>query len=179
MSSLIIRGLTYYWRTQSCRGVRCGDRGRRARRGTARRRLRTRQPSRSRGRTTGQDRLRGHIDRVFSRAARRRPARAARCVSQIARCVPLVAANAVVSVQQTGRKAGQVRVYGVDDRFWRFHGVEGVSGPSGRDAYVSPALAAQLEAGSDSVILVRVRDQRISRSSRCTDVVTRSVEHCG
>jgi hypothetical protein len=53
----------------------------------------------------------------------------------------------VVSVQQSGRKAGQVRVYGVDDRFWRFHGVEGVSGPSSRDAYVSPALATQIGAG--------------------------------
>jgi hypothetical protein len=60
-------------------------------------------------------------------------------------------------VQQTGRKAGQVRVYGVDDRFWRFHGVDQVTGPSSRDAYVSPALATQIGAAADSVILVRVQ----------------------
>ena len=70
---------------------------------------------------------------------------------------PLIVANAVVSVQQSGRKAAQVRVYAVDDRFWRFHGVESVSGPTERDAYVSPALAAQLAASPDEVILVRVQ----------------------
>jgi ABC-type lipoprotein release transport system permease subunit len=70
---------------------------------------------------------------------------------------PLVVANAIVSVQQTGRKAGQVRVYAVDDRFWRFHGVDGVNGPADRDAYVSPALAAQLDASPEEVILVRVQ----------------------
>ena len=50
-----------------------------------------------------------------------------------------------------------MRVYGVDDRFWRFHGVEGVSGPASRDAYVSPALASQIGAAAGSVILVRVQ----------------------
>jgi ABC-type lipoprotein release transport system permease subunit len=77
--------------------------------------------------------------------------------AHISGVTPLVVANAVVSVQQSGRKAGQVRVYGVDDRFWRFHGVEDVSGPSSRDAYVSPALATQIGAAADSVILVRVQ----------------------
>ena len=77
--------------------------------------------------------------------------------TSLSRVVPLVVANAVVSVQETGRRAGQVRVYGVDDRFWRFHGIEEVSGPSDRDAYVSPALAEQLGAASESVILVRVQ----------------------
>jgi ABC-type lipoprotein release transport system permease subunit len=76
---------------------------------------------------------------------------------RISNVVPLVVASAVVSVQQTGRKAGQVRAYGVDDRFWRFHGVAGVAGPSSRDAYVSPALATQLGAAADTVILVRVQ----------------------
>ena len=71
--------------------------------------------------------------------------------------VPLVVANAVVSVQGSERKAGQVRVYGVDDRFWRFHGVPDVAGPANRDAYVSPALATQLGSAAESVILVRVQ----------------------
>jgi ABC-type antimicrobial peptide transport system permease subunit len=71
--------------------------------------------------------------------------------------VPLVVANAIVSVQETGRKAGQVRIYGVDDRFWRFHGIEDVNGPSDRDAYISPALAGQLDATDGSVILTRVQ----------------------
>ena len=86
-----------------------------------------------------------------------RPAENSGASAAVSGVVPLVAANAMVSVQQTGRKAGQVRVYGVDDRFWRFHGVEGVSGPSSRDAYVSPALASQISAAADSVILVSVQ----------------------
>lgn len=80
-----------------------------------------------------------------------------RASAHISGVTPLVVANAVVSAQQSGRKAGQVRVYGVDDRFWRFHGVEDVSGPSSRDAYVSPALATHIGAAADSVILVRVQ----------------------
>lgn len=70
---------------------------------------------------------------------------------------PLVVANAVVSIQGQDRKTGQVRVYGIDDRFWRFHDVDGVSGPSNRDAFVSPALATQIDAGVDSVLLVRIQ----------------------
>src|SRR5262245_4644818 len=36
---------------------------------------------------------------------------------------PLVVAQAFVTGQDNGKSAGDVRVYGVDDRFWRFHGV--------------------------------------------------------
>ncbi len=69
---------------------------------------------------------------------------------------PLVIAQGFVSDQATGRRAGRVRVYGVDDRFWRFHGLAGVAGPPDRDALVSPGLAARLRAGLGSTILVRV-----------------------
>lgn len=70
---------------------------------------------------------------------------------------PLVMAQGVVTAQENGRRAGQVVVYGVDDRFWRFHGVSGVSGPSDREALVSPALAAQLGLDEKDAILVRVQ----------------------
>ena len=49
-----------------------------------------------------------------------------------------------------------MQVYGVDDRFWRFHGVDGRSGPAGRDAFVSRALAADIGAADGSTVLVRV-----------------------
>src|SRR5207247_10930413 len=54
------------------------------------------------------------------------------------------------------RRASRVQVYGVDDRFWRFHHVDGVSGPSGRDALISRALAADIGAAAGSAVLVRV-----------------------
>ena len=70
---------------------------------------------------------------------------------------PLVVAQGFVTEQGGGRQAGQVRVYGVDDRFWQFHGLSGVSGPTDRDALVSPALADQIGSPPGSTILVRVQ----------------------
>jgi putative ABC transport system permease protein len=69
---------------------------------------------------------------------------------------PLFAVEGTVSDQVSGRRASRVLVYGVDDRFWRFHAVAGASGPSGRDALVSPALAADIGAAVDSTVLVRI-----------------------
>ena len=84
---------------------------------------------------------------------------------------PIVIAQGVVTNQDGGSRAGQVRVYGVDDRFWRFHGVTALGGPTDRglqpaqgipslsrgDALISPALATELGAGEGSTILVRVQ----------------------
>jgi ABC-type lipoprotein release transport system permease subunit len=70
--------------------------------------------------------------------------------------VPLLIARGIVTNQESGRRVGQVAVYGVDDRFWDFHGVE-VDGPADRQAYLSPSLAEQLVAGDEVAILVRVQ----------------------
>ena len=70
---------------------------------------------------------------------------------------PLVAAQGLVTEQEGRRRAGQVRVYGVDDRFWQFHGVAGIAGPLDRDALVSPALARDIDARAGSTVLVRVQ----------------------
>jgi len=70
---------------------------------------------------------------------------------------PLVVAQAFVSGQESGRTAGDVRVYGVDDRFWRFHGVSGVTGPGDRDAFLSPALADRVGAKASDAVLVRTQ----------------------
>jgi ABC-type lipoprotein release transport system permease subunit len=70
---------------------------------------------------------------------------------------PLMIAEGLVTNQDTGRRVGRVRVYGVDDRFWRLHLVEGVSGPADREGYVSPALADELGVAGGDPILVRVQ----------------------
>ena len=70
---------------------------------------------------------------------------------------PLVVAQGLVTEQSGNRRAGQVRVYGVDDRFWQFHRVPGVTGPHDRDALISPSLAQELAAGPGASILVRVQ----------------------
>src|SRR5687767_15921436 len=59
--------------------------------------------------------------------------------------------------RSSGRRAGQVRVYGVDDRFWRFHGVTAVTGPGGLDAMLSPALAEEINGRVGGTILIRVQ----------------------
>ena len=68
---------------------------------------------------------------------------------------PLVIMQGAVTEQATGRRTANVAVYGVDDRFWQFHGVQR-SGPAGRDAFVSRALAADIGASDGGTVLVRL-----------------------
>jgi hypothetical protein len=70
---------------------------------------------------------------------------------------PLLIAQGMVTSQNEDRRVAQARVYGVDDRFWRFHSVANVSGPTDRQAFISPALGRQLGASKGDSILVRVQ----------------------
>ena len=65
---------------------------------------------------------------------------------------PLIASSSFVTHEPSGRRAGSVIVYGVDERFWRFHGVQPPAGPA-----ISPALAAELGAQSGDTVLVRLQ----------------------
>ncbi len=65
---------------------------------------------------------------------------------------PLLAATAVVTHEPSGRRASNVFVYGVDERFWRFHGLDPRDG-----TFISPALAAELGAASRDVLLTRLQ----------------------
>ena len=69
---------------------------------------------------------------------------------------PLAVMQGLVTGQQSGQRASRVQVYGVDDRFWTFHGVAGRQGPGNRDAFLSRALAADIGAADGSTVLVRV-----------------------
>jgi putative ABC transport system permease protein len=80
---------------------------------------------------------------------------------------PIIVVPGFATGQESGRRAGQVRVYGVDDRFWRFHGVDAVAGPDERQALLSPALAEELDSPTGSAVLVRVQ--------RPTDIPLESV----
>ena len=72
-----------------------------------------------------------------------------------AAAAPLVALSGIVADQASGRRAGDVAVYGVDERFWSFHR-EAPRGLEGRDALVSAALARELDAGAGATLLLRV-----------------------
>jgi ABC-type lipoprotein release transport system permease subunit len=70
---------------------------------------------------------------------------------------PLLALEGVVTHERSGARAGGVQVFGVDDRFWQFHAVDGVSGPAERAAYLSPSLARELGTSEGDALLLRVQ----------------------
>jgi ABC-type lipoprotein release transport system permease subunit len=69
--------------------------------------------------------------------------------------IPLVTLEGVLTHEASGRRAGRVQVYGVDERFWRFHGIEAQT-LGGGEALMSPALAEELGASAGDQLLLRV-----------------------
>jgi putative ABC transport system permease protein len=66
---------------------------------------------------------------------------------------PLIVLQGMVTHERDRRRAAKVSIYGVDDRFWSFHGV---APQPGSDAQLSPALARELGANPGDAILIRV-----------------------
>jgi putative ABC transport system permease protein len=64
---------------------------------------------------------------------------------------PIIAMQGIVMNDKSGRRASNVNVYGVDDRFWNFQGV-----PSSSGVAVSSALARELGASVGDALLLRV-----------------------
>jgi putative ABC transport system permease protein len=73
-------------------------------------------------------------------------------VPGVAGATPLIVAKAFVTNEGSGRRAGNVFVYGVDERFWQFHGL-----PPADGVWASPALAAEVGAKQDDVLLTRLQ----------------------
>ncbi|MBM3734404.1 MAG: FtsX-like permease family protein [Acidobacteria bacterium] len=73
---------------------------------------------------------------------------------QLGNGVPVIALEGLVTHQQSGRRAHGVLVYGVDDRFWTFHG-RSAAGLENREAAVTQALAAELGAAAGDTLLLR------------------------
>ena len=105
---------------------------------------------------------------------------------------PLVVMPGLVTNQDTGRRVSRVQIYGVDDRFWRFHGLADRQGPRGRDAFMNRTLAADLGATDGATVLVRVerpsaipiesvhgRKDDLGRSLRLTVRATLSASELG
>ena len=71
---------------------------------------------------------------------------------------PLIVVEGFVAAQESGRRASRVQVYAVDDRFWRFHGLDRVKAPAGNDALISQGLAEELAASGGASVIVRVEN---------------------
>ena len=67
--------------------------------------------------------------------------------------LPMIALESVVVHEPSKRRAGGVKVYGVDERFWRFHGVSGVEAPQSRDVLLSESLANELRTNAGDSVL--------------------------
>ena len=68
---------------------------------------------------------------------------------------PLIVLQGIVTHEKDGRRAANVSVYGVDDRFWRFHGL-GAQTPATSEARLSPGLERELGAQPGDAVLLRV-----------------------
>lgn len=78
---------------------------------------------------------------------------------------PLIVTSATAESTATNARAAGITVYGVDDRFWRLHALEAsMRGPTGREAWLSPALARELGAAEgDGVVLAVEQPSYIPR----------------
>jgi ABC-type antimicrobial peptide transport system permease subunit len=68
---------------------------------------------------------------------------------------PLITLNGFVTHEKSKRRASQVQVYGVDERFWAFHGKTNHA-IEDRDVLMSAALAAELGGTASDSILLRI-----------------------
>ena len=74
---------------------------------------------------------------------------------ELAAAAPAIALEGIVTGSNDGRRATRVQVWGVDGRFWRFHGSQ-ENRLAGRDALSSPALAAELGLRPGDPVLLRL-----------------------
>ena len=74
---------------------------------------------------------------------------------------PMIALEGFVTHEDSRSRAGGIQVYGVDDRFWAFHGLGGGldagRGPEPGEVLVSGGLARELGAAEGDTLLVRVQ----------------------
>jgi putative ABC transport system permease protein len=68
---------------------------------------------------------------------------------------PIITLNGFVTHEKSGNRASQVQVYGVDERFWKFHGRDSKA-PEDREILLSAALAQELGSLSGDSILLRI-----------------------
>ncbi len=70
---------------------------------------------------------------------------------------PLIVFEGLVAQEESGRRASGVQVYGVDDRFWKFHESPGAPPASGdREILVSAGLAQELGTKAGDSLLLRI-----------------------
>src|SRR6266702_2402703 len=77
--------------------------------------------------------------------------------SGFAAACPLIALEGTVSHEASRRVGAGIKVYGIDDRFWKFHRQEGKQSPKNREVFVSESLARELGTNVGDSIVLRVQ----------------------
>jgi putative ABC transport system permease protein len=98
----------------------------------------------------------GKTDDVISSASFFREELAGDLADGIGATCPLIALKGVVVHEPSKRRAGDINVYGVDERFWNFNGIAGVSTPDNRNALISGSLASELGSSPGESLLLRL-----------------------
>lgn len=68
---------------------------------------------------------------------------------------PIIALEGVVTHEPSRRRAGDVKVYGVDEKFWQFHGIPKID-LENRQALISEGLASELGTQPGDSLLLRL-----------------------
>lgn len=94
-------------------------------------------------------------DRFFGETLARRLEDAAAPKARNRTC-PMITLKGVLLPEGSNRRAQDVTVYGVDERFWAFHGIPTPSGLRDRATVLGSPLAAQLAVKPGDVVLLRI-----------------------
>ncbi len=69
---------------------------------------------------------------------------------------PLIALPGVATHADSQRRAGGVQIYGVDERFWKFHAQPHSLNNDGDDVFISEGLARELAGKVEDAVIVRI-----------------------
>ncbi len=77
-----------------------------------------------------------------------------------ARTAPIIHLKGIVVRESTRVRVYGVNVYGIDEQFWKFHGVPAPAVPDDRSALVGAPLARQLQLHTGDGLLLRIETQQ-------------------
>jgi len=77
-------------------------------------------------------------------------------VAGFAETCPLIALEGTVTHEPSKRVGSRIKVYGVDERFWKFHHLPGKQPPRNREVFLSDGLTRELKAAVGDSIVLRV-----------------------
>ena len=69
---------------------------------------------------------------------------------------PLIALPGVATHDESRSRAGNVQIYGVDERFWKFHGQANTLNNDNDDVFISEGLARELNGKVEDAVIVRI-----------------------